>query len=140
VIARPLAHGASADIEPLWPPPPHDPRERDVALDVDAWEVRLFTDRKFDYFVTRGFWHVQLWHPAGRVSVLTPSRLTNGFYEAFPIANWKAQAASYEALVTLIAGVTDVRFLSRGQLERLEIGFVAGVVRASATRERWTLS
>src|SRR5688500_11007904 len=62
-------------------PPPHDPEERELAQTIDAWEVRVFADAKFGFFVQRGLWHVQLWHPYARVSVLTPSRLTGGAYE-----------------------------------------------------------
>jgi hypothetical protein len=119
-----------------WPPPPHDPRERELALVTDGWEVRLFAGSKFQYFVTRGFWHLQLWHPRERVSVLTPSRLTCGFYEAFPVAHWKAQAATYHALVTLIAGITSARFLPLAYLERLERSLVAEVVRGADVAAR----
>jgi len=82
-----------------WLPPPHDPRERDLVLASGEWEVRIFSGRKFQYFVTRGFWHLQLWHPDARVSLLSPSRLTHGFYEALTATNWKIQAATYEALL-----------------------------------------
>jgi hypothetical protein len=110
-----------------WPPPPHDPRERELAMVVDGWEVRLFGERKFQYFVTRGLWHVQLWHPIARVSVLTPSRLTCGLYEAYPIANWKAQAPDYARLVALLAGAAVLP--SAGTLARVEKAFVDDVVR-----------
>jgi hypothetical protein len=99
-------------------------------MSVDGWEVRLFGGRKFQYFVTRGLWHVQLWHPAARVSVLTPSRLTGGFYEAYPIANWKAQAPDYERLVALIDGVHTVALPRAGMLAMIEKAFVDDIVRA----------
>jgi len=86
-----------------WPPPPHDPRERDPVICVRGWEVRVFGEHQFQYFVRRGFWHLQLWHPEARVSVLTPSRLTCDLYEVFPIASWKARAATVPELARLIA-------------------------------------
>jgi hypothetical protein len=116
-------------IEPHWPPPPHDPRERDLALRLDAWEARLFGGRHFEYFVTRGFWHVQLWHPGARISILTPSRLTGGAYEAYPIANWKAQARDYEGLVALIDGVHGAVLPTAAEASAIERALVHEVVR-----------
>jgi hypothetical protein len=115
-----------------WPPPPHDPRERDLVMRLGEWEVRVFSGRKFEHFVSRGFWHLQLWHPVARVSVLSPSRLTRGFYEAYPVARWKAQAETYERLVTLIAGTCSATFPSEPELRRIERALVDDVVRATS--------
>lgn len=132
-VGRPLPSGLSCLPEPAseegWPPPPHDPRERELALVVAGWEVRLFGGRKFDYFVTHGFWHLQLWHPEARVSILTPSRLTRGLYEAYPIANWKAQAPDYDKLATLLDGLVEAKLPERVAVLRLELALVAEVVR-----------
>ncbi|MGK3987002.1 hypothetical protein WME99_28440 [Sorangium sp. So ce136] len=132
-LDRPLRSDPARCVEPArgegWPPPPHDPRERELALVVAGWEVRLFAGRKFDYFVTRGFWHLQLWHPEARVSVLTPSRLTRGLYEAYPIANWKAQAPDYEKLAALLGGLFAAKLPETSAVLRLERALVAEVVR-----------
>ncbi len=130
-LSRPTSSPPTFDTDRAWPPPPHDPRERDLTMLLDGWEVRLFGGRKFQYFVTRGFWHLQLWHPIERVSVLTPSRLTTGFYEAYPVADWKAQAPSYDALTTLVAGVSAVPLPRRVHVEKLERCLVEDVVRAA---------
>ncbi|WP_394826276.1 hypothetical protein [Pendulispora albinea] len=137
VLERPfsisLDEGSRERLEaPHWPPPPHDPRERDLALMLEEWEVRLFGGRKFQYFVTRGFWHLQLWHPVGRISILTPSRLTSGFYETFPVANWKAQAPDYRSLVQLVEGMHEIRMPSQAEVARLEKALVDDVVRAKS--------
>ena len=115
---------------PSWPPPPHDPRERELALTIGGWEVRLFGGRMFAYFVTRGLWHMQLWHPIARISILTPSRLTRGCYEAFPLASWKAQAPDYEGLVRLITGLRPTPLPSAADVLRLERALVYDVVHA----------
>jgi hypothetical protein len=83
---------------PALPPPPHDPSERVLVARADAWEVRAFPpgDPKHAYFATRELLHLQLWHPAAGVSLLTPSRLTAGAYELFPIEGWKRAARSAE--------------------------------------------
>ena len=102
--------------EGSWPPSPHDPRERETALLLEGWEVRVFTGRWFQYFVTHGLWHLQLWSPAGRVSILTPSRLTRGLYEAFPVSNWKTSAPTYDWLATLITGLGPTHLLAAAQV------------------------
>lgn len=112
------------------PPPPHDPTERVLALVVDDWEVRLYEGRKFEYFSTRGLLHLQLWHPGSGVSVLTPSRLTNGLFEVFPIDDWKARVSSYESLAPLVrsAGATP---LAAGRIACLESALVRQFERAA---------
>ena len=72
-------------------------------IGVRGWDVRVFGEHKFQYFVRQGFWHLQLWHPEAGVSVLTPSKLTCDLYEVFPIASWKARASTYPELARLIA-------------------------------------
>lgn len=113
-----------------WPPPPHDPRERGVVTRIDDWEVRVFGDRMFSYFVTRGLWHLQLWQPASGISILSPSRLTCGQYEVFPIARWKARAPSYARIRRLVAREHGVVPPDPTALKRIERAFVDDVVGA----------
>lgn len=72
-------------IRGLVPPPPHDPLERVVVAMTDAWEIRQFAegDPRLAYFTPRAFRHIQLWHPDAQVSILTPSKLTAGAFEAW---------------------------------------------------------
>lgn len=115
-----------------YPPPPHDPRERDRLLSLGDWEIRLFGEHKFQYFVRHGFWHLQLWHEAGGVSVLTPSRLTHLQYEAFPIAGWKARAPTFEDLSALVVGEHGICLPNPLQLRSIEQALVARVESGSA--------
>jgi hypothetical protein len=64
--------------------PPHDPWQRTPVAWVGAWEVRQFdrADPRVDGLRRRGFLHLQLWHPGRRISILSPSRLTEGCFEA----------------------------------------------------------
>ena len=115
-----------------WPPAPHDPRERELAMLADGWEVRVFGGRKFQYFVGRGFLHVQLWHPEERISILTPSRLTCGFYEVFPVLDWKARAADHDRLAQIFSTLrTKARLPPRARLLTVERAFVDDIVRAT---------
>lgn len=61
----------------------HAPSERVIAARLGAWEVRCHgkAGAQHSYFATRGLLHMQLWHPTARVSILTPSRLTNDRFE-----------------------------------------------------------
>lgn len=63
----------------------------------------MFGGRRFQYFLTRGFHHLPLWHPSARISILWPSRLTSGFSELFPLAEWKARAADYSRAADALA-------------------------------------
>jgi hypothetical protein len=120
--------GVATAGEGVPPPPPHDPRERDLAFTLRGWEVRLFAGQKFQYFVTRGFWHLQLWHPGASVSVLTPSRLTCGSYEVFPVAGWKARAPDVAGLRRLVEENHGVPFLGELELVQLERRLVHNIV------------
>ncbi|MCG8592430.1 MAG: hypothetical protein MJE66_24325 [Proteobacteria bacterium] len=86
-----------------WPegaPPPHAPGARLCIERVGHWEVRAFDPRGslHRYFSPRGLLHLQLWHPALDLSLLSPSRLTGYRYEIFPIAGWKWATRDYERL------------------------------------------
>ncbi len=109
-----------------WPPPPHDPRERQLVSCVAGWELRLFGEQQFQYFVRHGLWHLQLWHPEARVSVLSPSRLTQALYEAFPIAGWKGRAAGHAQLTALVHGEHGLDLPREATLFELERAFVRG--------------
>ena len=66
--------------------PLHDPDERVLVAELgNGWEMRQFAehDRRLAYFADKGFAHVQLWNAAATVSVVTPSRLTGGSFEAW---------------------------------------------------------
>lgn len=95
-----MALAALARAPGRYPAPPHDPRERIVVTSLDGWEVRNFGphDRRRAYFAVRGLGHLQLWHAASGVSVLTPSRLTAGRYEASAAHGWKYRPPDYERL------------------------------------------
>jgi hypothetical protein len=115
-----------------WPPPPHDPRERAVLFHIaGGWEVRAFPrdDRRFAYFVPRGLWHLQLWHPSRRISILTPSRLTRGLYEIFPVNGWKTAAPDIDELRSAVESAHAVTLPGPAALAALELWLVHGEVR-----------
>jgi len=122
--------GLSFRANALLPPPPHDPRERIIVSRAGAWEVRAFaeTDPKFDYLIRHGMWHLQLWHPGERVSILTASALTAGCYELFPVRRRTARVGSRQEVVALIAGRPGLVAPSVGTLAVLEAWFVEETV------------
>ena len=83
-----------------WPPPPHDPRERVLVEYLGDWEIRIFspTGTFHRYFAAKGMLHVQLWHPGARLSLLTPSPITAGRFEVYPLAGWKHARYGYHEL------------------------------------------
>lgn len=55
----------------------HDPAQRALVATLGTWQLRQSEGEK-----RRGMAHVQLWDPAARVSIVTPSRATYGHFEA----------------------------------------------------------
>jgi hypothetical protein len=95
-----LARGSSL-------PPPHDPGDRVAVAWAGRWEVRQFAgeDARLAYFRSRGFHHLQLWHPGARISILTPSRLTAGRYEAWPEGSDRFSAVTWRELASRLESV-----------------------------------
>ncbi len=119
------AHAASPAHGPLLvelavPPPPHDPREREVVSMVGEWEVRQFaaTDVKLAYFTSRGFLHMQLWHPVHRISILTPSRLTGGRFEVWSAGGDRVAVARWASIGDLVPAVELPRAIEIAAIER----------------------
>jgi hypothetical protein len=109
-------------------PPPHDPRERVLVARLGDWEVRAFAadDARADYLERNGFAHFQLWHPAARISVLTPSRLSEALYEVFPIRGWKQREPGWCRLRDLIAREHGVRLPPLAELRAIDRWFGRG--------------
>jgi hypothetical protein len=103
------------------PPPPHDPRDR-VLLDViEGWEIRVFEpgSRMERYFSDCGFDHLQLWHAPTGFSLLTPSRLTEGRFEVFPLGGWKYSASDYRILQEIVRQTVQIDLPRRLVIETL---------------------
>ena len=81
-------------------PTTHDPAERVVIGHVGEWQIRDFPRERLEDGFSRspGIGHVQLWLPHAEVSVLTPSILTRGRWEAYPV-NWARFSTSYFGLL-----------------------------------------
>lgn len=86
------------------PPPPHDPRERVVVARARRWDVRQFPtdDAKFRYFASRGYLHLQLWDATCSVSILTPSRLTDGNFEIWTASAGFIVAPAWRDVVSVL--------------------------------------
>jgi hypothetical protein len=111
------------------PPPPHDPSERVLVTHIDRWEVRDFArdDSRYSYFLRHGFSHLQLWHPEGGISLLTPSRLTSDQYELFPIEGWKRRHGDWGQLGSLLLREHGVALPSLVELRAVDRWFVRRV-------------
>lgn len=103
------------------PPPPHDPRDR-VLLDViEGWEIRVFEpgSRMERYFSDCGFDHLQLWHASLGFSLLTPSRLTEGRFEVYPLADWKYSVSDYRVLKEIVRQTIQIELPRHQMIETL---------------------
>lgn len=65
------------------PNPLHAPGQRLITGEQEGWQVRQIpiNDPRLPYLACNGFFHLQLWHPEAGISLLSPSRLTNGAWE-----------------------------------------------------------
>ncbi len=108
--ARPRTAASAARPYPVRP---HDPRDRIVVERLDggrcgnplsAWEARVFDPAGpfHVYFLGRNLLHLQLWQPWFGISILTPSRLTGGRWEAWPVRGWKSGALDYASLTAAL--------------------------------------
>lgn len=89
--------------EPLRLPPLHAPDDRELLAHVGTWQVRRHAlhDERFAYCASRAFLHVQLWRPDRQISILTPSRLTNGRFEI--ARGWRrASVSTWPGVVALL--------------------------------------
>lgn len=86
------------------PPPPHDPGERLLFFWLGEWDLYAFDPMGEinEYMVTHGMFHLQLWHPMARVSVLTASELTANRFEMFPFKGWKLRADTWAEMGDLV--------------------------------------
>ena len=89
--------------------PPHDPHNPNERLVLErfslhpengratTWEVRMFDPAGpfHVYFFHRALVQLQLWNAYHRVSILTPSRLTRDYFEAFPVNSRTFSSTQY---------------------------------------------
>jgi hypothetical protein len=118
--------------------PLHAPNERVVIAELGVWELRQFApgDRKLAYFAAKGFAHVQLWHPTQHVSVITPSRLTNGEFELW-IAGERYNARTWATIEVELA-VRGIKPPGRHAMRSIERWFVLPVeTRAGRLLRSW---
>lgn len=120
----------------LTPPPPHDPSERILVEFLGDWEVRIFSPSGIfhRYFSAKGMLHVQLWHPEAGVSLLTPSPITAGRYEVFPLAGWKHARHSYRALADEVRAGCGLDLPREERVQALIAMFAAAHTEALAAK------
>jgi hypothetical protein len=79
--------------------------------------------------------HVQLWHRARRISLLTPSRITAERFEVFPVKRWKCAVGGYAALVEVMIEEFGIVPPKRSVLAGLERWFVDRAAREAGVGE-----
>ena len=117
------------------PWPLHDPMQRALVFDSGCWQFRAFAwnDPKHRYFAPRGMLHLQLWHPARRLSILTPSRLTEGAWEAC-IDGERLRYGCYPGGARYLCDTYSVRVPPPDSVEFLETWFVRAALIGAVPR------
>lgn len=116
---------------------PHAPGPRTLlAVLPGGWEVRGFApaDPRVSFALGRGFWHVQLYEPCARLSVLTPSRLTDGWYEVSTPRHALRHALDEDDVARLVAHARSP--IDATALREVRRRFVDDVERAYRRGER----
>jgi hypothetical protein len=110
-------------VQRLRVPPLHATCDRELVAELGGWELRQYaqSDPRRGYFAAKGYAHVQLWNPATRVSVLTPSRLTGGGFEVW-CEGERFAASTWGDVAVALAGV--VALPGRHELRAVERWFV----------------
>jgi hypothetical protein len=100
-------------------PSPHEPGERTLVAWVGLWEVRQFPDgdARLAHVRARGFHHLQLWSPAARISILTPSRLTAGRFEVWREGGERWSADTWRQVTEQLSGIALPSALEISALE-----------------------
>ncbi|MCW5808214.1 MAG: hypothetical protein KIT31_38040 [Deltaproteobacteria bacterium] len=102
----------------------HALADRVVFAVLGGWEARRHADsgHLHEYFASRGFLHLQLWHPCAGVSILTPSRLTRDRFEIcregtrIAVRAWKDVVGHLPDLA--LPGSAEITALCRWTVER----------------------
>ena len=120
--------------------PLHDPAERQLVAYAGEWELRQFaeSDRRFAYFATKGFAHVQLWHLASCTSIITPSRMTAGNFELWSETfDVRYSSSSWPSIANALYAL-DIAPPSRNEVRAIERWFVLpGETRAGRLLRSW---
>ncbi len=122
----------------LLPDAPHDPMERACVYRHRGWEIRTFAwnSQKHRFFAGQGMLHLQLWAPIADVSILTPSRLTDGMYDLW-VSGRRIRLGCFRGVSAMTLKNAGVRPPSRRVICQYESALVhaasigAGVRRAS---------
>ena len=90
-------------------PVEHWPDRRALVYTHEGWECRSHARNDINYadMAARGQLHLQLWHPHARVSILTPSLLTDGEFEVCVLSE-VMRASCYTELDEILMTVADV--------------------------------
>ena len=84
---------------------------RGLVFWLDDWDVRMSEPGSDEHrlLVVNGMFHIQLWHPQARLSVLTPSPLTGHQFEVANIMGNRFRSESYEEMATVVQAARHVQ-------------------------------
>jgi hypothetical protein len=122
-IHRPTVQGPLRSL--IAPPFPHDPRDRCWIYETRGWHVRMLAinDPRRRACIARGLLHLQLWNPEKEISILTPSKMTNGSFEVWKDGQ-RARLCGYKHLMQFVADEYGVALPCYGVVQHFENLFV----------------
>ena len=88
----------------------HTDVNRTLVYWLGEWDVRM-SDPGSDLhrlLTVNGMFHLQLWHPESKTSILTPSSLTEQHFEVTPLFDGVFQTRSYPEMCSVIQAAKKI--------------------------------
>ena len=88
----------------------HTEREKSLVYWLGEWDVRMSEPKSelHRLLVINGMFHLQLWHPESKTSILTPSPITDELFEATPLFGSEFRAASYAEIRSVVQAARQI--------------------------------
>ena len=88
----------------------HDHHRRALVFWLGEWEVLMYRpcSDMHHLLVVNGMFHLQLWHPESKTSILTPTALTDGKFEVAPLFGSEFRTDSYEDLAPILEAARNL--------------------------------
>ena len=95
----------------------HVESSRALVFWLGDWDVRMSEPGSNEHrlLVVNGMFHIQLWHPEARLSVLTPSPLTDHQFEVANVMGNRFRTDSYDEMAAVVQAARHVKMPGVGE-------------------------
>ena len=88
----------------------HSEQQKSLVYWLGEWDVRMSEPHSdlHRLLVINGMFHLQLWHPESKTSVLTPSPITDQLFEVTPLFGGEFRAKTYSEIRSVVQAARKV--------------------------------